>query len=216
MAWTVQGNIRGPQGPAGATGATGAKGDAGPVGPAGLTWRGAWSAATAYALDDAVGWGGSSYFATTAHAANSAPPTGTAADPGTNDSALNAGWALLATEGATGPQGAQGATGPKGDTGATGVQGPTGLKGDTGDTGPAGAKGDTGATGAQGIQGPAGAIGPTGNTGATGPTGATGATGQRGTNWFTGHGAPTGANTAGALPNDLYLDLDSGDTYVLS
>jgi Collagen triple helix repeat (20 copies) len=42
----------GPQGPAGATG---------PAGPAGLTHRGAWGASTAYAVNDAVTYGGSSY-----------------------------------------------------------------------------------------------------------------------------------------------------------
>jgi hypothetical protein len=48
----------GPQGPAGATGATGAQG---PQGPAGLNWLGAYSGATAYVVDDAVSYNGSSY-----------------------------------------------------------------------------------------------------------------------------------------------------------
>lgn len=76
-----------------------------------------------------------------------------------------------------------------------------------------GPKGDTGATGATGATGQAGA---TGATGQAGGTGATGATGQRGTKWFNGTGAPTSANTAGSLPEDMYLDNSTGDYYSLS
>lgn len=216
MAWTIQGNIRGPQGPAGATGPKGDQGVPGPVGPAGLTWRGPWSAGNTYAVDDAVGWGGSSYFATAAHAAGGTPPTGVAANPGTDDSALNAGWALLATEGATGPQGAQGLQGAKGDTGATGTQGATGLQGPKGDTGDTGATGPIGPTGVAGPKGDPGATGPAGDAGATGATGASGPTGQRGSVWFIGTGIPTAANTSGALPLDKYLDGATGDVYDLS
>jgi hypothetical protein len=46
----------GPQGPAGTPGV------AGPVGPAGLEWQGAWVSGTSYVADDAVGFGGASYF----------------------------------------------------------------------------------------------------------------------------------------------------------
>lgn len=113
MPWTTVGNIRGPQGP---------QGIPGPVGPAGLTWRGSWSAANTYAKDDAVGWGGSSYYATAARAAGTSPPTGTADNPGPDDAAVNAGWALLATQGAQGPQGAPG------NDGAPGVAGTRGSK----------------------------------------------------------------------------------------
>lgn len=189
MAWTVQGNIKGPKGDPGATGATGAQGPAGPTGASGLNWRGPWSAGNSYAANDGVSWGGSSYFATAAHAAGDAPPTGIAADPGTDDTAVNAGWQLLAIQGATGPTGPTGATGPKGDTGAAG---PTGA------------------------QGPAGATGATGPAGADGATGPQGATGVRGSQWYTGHGAPTAGNTTGSLANDQYLDLDTGDVYTLS
>jgi len=50
----------GPQGPAGPAGPTGPDG---PQGPEGLVWRGAWSSATNYAIDDAVSYGSSSYIA---------------------------------------------------------------------------------------------------------------------------------------------------------
>lgn len=161
--WTLGGNIKGPAGATGGTGAQGPQGPqgvAGPVGPAGLTWRGAWASGSSYAVNDAVGWGGSSYWATATHNTGTAPPTGIAADPGVDDTAVNTGWALLSQ------QGAQGATGPQGVAGPTGPTGPTGA---------------TGPQGVQGIQGP---------QGATGTTGGTGTAGIRGSLWYTGTGAP--------------------------
>lgn len=121
----------GPTGVAGSVGATGATGVTGPVGPIGLTWRGTWSALTAYAADDSVGYNGSSYFCTLAVGPSVVTPDVDAAH-----------WQLLALEGAvgaTGPQGATGPTGPTGPTGvgATGATGPTGV-GATGPTGPTG------------------------------------------------------------------------------
>lgn len=89
-------------GPTGATGATGATGPTGPTGPAGLVWRGAWSAGTAYAVNDAVTYLGSSYRRTVA----GTTPTNPASDS-TN-------WELLASKGDTGATGATGATGPTG------------------------------------------------------------------------------------------------------
>src|SRR6185437_1474717 len=56
----------GANGPTGATGATGAPG---------LNWRGNWSPATAYAANDAVLFGGSSWIATAANTGN-APRAG--------------------------------------------------------------------------------------------------------------------------------------------
>lgn len=165
MTWNQQGNLRGPQG---VQGPQGPQGPTGPVGPAGLTWRGAWLSTNSYAVNDHVTWGGSSYYATVAKAAGAAPPTGTAADPGTDDTAVNAGWALLTMQGATGAQG------PQGIQGSPGIQGPQGIQGTTG------------------------------------------ATGARGATWFMGTGAPTGANTTGALIGDLYLDGSSGDVYKLA
>jgi len=131
-------------------------GATGPPGPPGsmLTWRGAWNATTAYAVDDAVNDGGSSYRRNVA---------GTTSTPPASD-ATN--WTLIASKGDVGPQG---------PPGATGAQGPTGATGTTGATGPAGA------TGAQGPQGNAGPQGPTGLTGATGPAGPTGPQGPAGT-----------------------------------
>jgi hypothetical protein len=90
----------GPAGPIGLTGATGANGLPGPVGPAGLTWQGAWVSGNSYVADDAVGFGGASYFCIN-------PTSGT-----TDPSLDTANWALLASQGAIGPQGVQGVPGP--------------------------------------------------------------------------------------------------------
>lgn len=73
----------GPAGPQGATGAAGGKGDQGATGPAGsvlTSWRGVWSAGTAYAAGDIVRAGSSSYIATAG--STGANP---AADASTND-----------------------------------------------------------------------------------------------------------------------------------
>jgi hypothetical protein len=99
----------GPAGPQGVAGVTGPAGVPGPIGPAGLNWQGAWSALGTYVIDDAVGYGGASWFCI----ANVGP---TATTPNSDPTK----WALLANIGATGA------------TGATGLQGPTGA------TGPAG------------------------------------------------------------------------------
>ena len=139
MAWTTVGNIRGPAGPTGPQGPEGPQGDPGPAAPAGLNWQGAWDTDTTYAAGDAVGWSGSSYFAL-----DPPPAQGTAPTSGADDTAVNTGWALLAVEGATGPQG------PQGTQGAQGAQGPQGNTGPQGLTGPAGDTGPTGATGARG------------------------------------------------------------------
>jgi len=113
-------------GPTGPTGPQGAQGVAGPIGPAGLTWRGAWASGTSYVVNDAVGYGGASYFCILATSGTSNPTVAT-----TN-------WALLASQGATGPQGPTGATGA---TGATGPQGVAGTNGATGASGPQGPSG---------------------------------------------------------------------------
>lgn len=187
MAWEAAGNIRGPQGPAGPQGP---QGPAGPVGPAGLNWKGAWSNSSPYVTNDHVTWGGSSYYATANRNAGQAPPTGTAADPGSDDTAVNAGWALLTMQGSTGPQGPQGEQGVQGNPGVAGATGPQGQQG------PQGIQGDQGPQGGQGIQGQQGA------------------TGQRGSLWFEGTGAP--GTIGGSLPGDKYLDLATGDVYTLS
>lgn len=73
----------------------------------GFTWQGSWSGATAYALNDAVNYNGSSYLAVQA---------GTNQQPDTSPLY----WEVLAEKGATG---STGATGAAGATGATGPQG---------------------------------------------------------------------------------------------
>jgi len=96
----------GPTGPQGVAGVAGPDGPVGPIGPAGLNWQGAWSASGTYVIDDAVGYGGASWFCI----ANVGPTaTVPSADPTK--------WALLANIGATGA------------TGLTGLQGPTGAAG---------------------------------------------------------------------------------------
>jgi hypothetical protein len=108
----------GPAGPQGVAGVTGPAGPVGPIGPAGLNWQGAWSALGTYVIDDAVGYGGASWFCI----ANVGPTaTVPSADPTK--------WALLANIGATG---ATGATGLQGPTGATGPSGATMLLTTTG------------------------------------------------------------------------------------
>ena len=96
--------------PPGAQGPVGPQGVPGPVGPAGLNWQGAWSALSSYVADDAVGFGGASYFCI-----NAVGPS--AVDPATD----TVNWALLASQGAIGPQGPQGIQGPQGPAGAAGV-----------------------------------------------------------------------------------------------
>jgi hypothetical protein len=95
--------------PPGAQGPIGPQGVPGPVGPAGLNWQGAWSALGSYVADDAVGYGGASYFCT-----NAVGPSVTTPDIDLTH------WALLASQGATGPQGPQGIQGPQGPPGAGG------------------------------------------------------------------------------------------------
>ena len=200
----------GPQGPAGptglpgATGPTGLQGTPGPVGPSGLTWKGAWSTTGTYAIDDAVGYGGASYFCINPVSLSTTTPN--------NDPTK---WALLASQGATGPQGAAGptgatgltgATGPQGPIGLTGLQGPAGLPGASGNDGAVGLPGATGATGptgAQGIQGLTGATGPTGAAGPQGPTGANGSAGANGKTVANGTADPA---TSTGVDGDFYIN----------
>jgi hypothetical protein len=173
--------LTGPQGPQGAQGVPG------PIGPAGLTWKGAWSATGTYVKDDVVGYNGASWFCIVAVSNSNASP---------DTNATN--WALLASQGATGPQGPIGLTGPAGAIGPQGTAGANGATGSAGPQGPAGNDGATGATGPQGpigLTGPAGPQGPVGSTGATGPQGPiglTGATGLQGPVGLTGPEGPQG------------------------
>jgi hypothetical protein len=98
--------IQGPAGPTGSQGPQGPQGPqgvAGPVGPAGLNWQGSWTASGTYVIDDAVGFGGASYFCI-----NNVGPSATPPNLDTTN------WALLAAQGAQGPQGPQGIQGPTG------------------------------------------------------------------------------------------------------
>ena len=101
----------GPQGPTGPQGIQGSTGEVGPAGVTGLTWRGTWSAGTAYLANDAVGYNGASYFRLISGTTAGLPNVDT-----TN-------WALLASQGAVGPQGAQGPTGAQGPIGPIGPAG---------------------------------------------------------------------------------------------
>lgn len=94
--------VLGEKGEQGAQGPQGPQGVPGPVGAEGLTWRGMWNTTTAYVLDDAVAYNGASYFCIT-------PNTNTAPTEQPTDTT----WALLASQGATGPQGDAGPQGGK-------------------------------------------------------------------------------------------------------
>lgn len=83
-----------------------------------LTPRGAYSAATAYKVNDIVLSNGSAYAALLAN-------TGVPVSNTTN-------WSLLVSRGAAGPAGPTGATGATGPKGTTGAQGPTGPQGPAG------------------------------------------------------------------------------------
>lgn len=100
-----------PEGPAGPQGVQGIQGVPGPVGPAGLKWRGAWAAATTYAVNDAIGYNGASYFCVVAITGNSG---------NANPVSDTTHWALLAAQGAQGQTGAQGPQGPQGPPGTSG------------------------------------------------------------------------------------------------
>ncbi|CAM5591997.1 hypothetical protein [Rhodanobacter lindaniclasticus] len=55
---------------------------------------------------------------------------------------------------------------------------------------------------------------PRGDKGDTGDTGTAGTAGTNGSKWFNGSGAP--GSVGGSVPGDYYLDVASGDVYVLS
>jgi hypothetical protein len=90
-------------GPQGIQGPIGPQGVAGPVGPAGLTWKSSWNGTVvSYVKDDAVGFGGASWFCIADIAANVSN-----LDPSQDTTH----WALLAAQGSQGPQGPQGIAG---------------------------------------------------------------------------------------------------------
>jgi hypothetical protein len=57
----------------GVTGPTGATGATGPTGPVGMVWKGSWSSVTAYIINDAVSFAGSSYICILGNTNNSPP-----------------------------------------------------------------------------------------------------------------------------------------------
>lgn len=95
----------------GPQGIQGPAGPPGPVGPAGLEWQGAWDTNSSYAVNDAVGFNGASWFCIS-------EVTGTG---NSNPEEDTVSWALLAAQGAQGPQGVQGPTGPQGPQGEPGT-----------------------------------------------------------------------------------------------
>ncbi|MEO8192130.1 MAG: hypothetical protein ABI682_17490, partial [Acidobacteriota bacterium] len=186
---------QGPQGPSGTQGTAGAPGAAGAKG---LQWQNAWDAAVAFAKDDAVRFGGSSYISLVA------------ANIGNQPDSSPAQWSLLAQQGTAGAAGALGPQGPVGATGATGATGPQGPLGATGSIGP---QGPVGATGSTGATGPAGATGSAGPTGGLGPQGPAGAAGAKGLSW---QGAWSNSTTyasddAVSFNGSSYVSLASGN-----
>ena len=97
------------QGPMGPQGNAGPTGPQGPAGPAGLNWQGDWLSGETYVVDDAVGYGGASYFCISGTSGTTIP------------SADTDHWALLASQGAIGPAGPAGPQGPQGPAGADAV-----------------------------------------------------------------------------------------------
>ena len=116
------------------------------MGLSGITWKGAWSNSTAYAINDGVSYQGSSYIAL---------ENNTNLDPEANPTA----WGLLAQKGDVGPQGPEGAAGATGPQGVAGSAGPQGMEGPQGIAGPVGPQGPAGADGLAGPEGPAGSAG---------------------------------------------------------
>ena len=144
----------------------------------GLKWKGTWSNATSYAVNDAVSLGGTSYIAVSANL-HSAPPS--------------AAWAVLAQRGSPGLtwKGAWSSATTYTIGGAVALNGSSyiavavntnsappsaswNLLAAQGAVGPAGPQGVVGPTGPQGVVGPAGpqgVVGPGGSQGPTGPAG---------------------------------------------
>lgn len=213
MAWSVQGNLKGPKGDTGATGAKGDKGDAG----SGVTIQGSDTWAHIGALGSpAVG----DMWILSAADPAAPSPSGGSSGGSAGDGLVWSGSAWTNVGPIRGPQGPQG---EQGEQGIQGIQGIQGAKGDTGNTGSDG----TAATIAVGTvaTGAAGSNAAVTNTGTPtaasfnftiprGDKGDTGTAGMNGAKWWNGTGAP--GSVAGSSPGDYYLDTTSGDLYVLS
>lgn len=142
-----------------------------------------WNPNTTYAKGSVVSYNGAIWLAQNKRKKGTSAP-----------STERNGWALLVTNGATGPQGPVGAQGVAGLHGATGAQGATGSHGAAGARGATGAEGLQGVPGTAGQNGATGANGANGDNGATGPTGATGGTGIQGFAGPPGPAGPAGSN----------------------
>lgn len=148
MAWTQQGNIRGPQGP---------QGPQGPAGAPGADGKGIQIAGSVPTYGDL--------------------PTGLGSADAGKGYLVEASGLLYIWSGTAFPadgngvafKGDKGDKGDQGDPGAQGIQGPQGVKGDTGNTGAAGAKGDKGDKGDTGDAGTAGVNGTRWFTGSGAP-----------------------------------------------
>ena len=110
----------------------------------GFVFKGPWATVTAYAINDVVTEGGSSYVALMANAS---------VDPANDVSGSGGHWAVMAAVGAKGASGPQGPAGPAGPQGSAGTAGANGAAGPIGAPGPIG---PTGPLGPAGSQGPAG------------------------------------------------------------
>lgn len=213
----------GAPGLAGATGATGLQGPmgtTGAAGPVGMSFAGAYSAGTNYALGQGVLWQGAGWVSLVSGNRGNTPDQ----SPGQ--------WAMFAAPGATGNTGATGVglSGATGATGSAGAQGPAGIPGATGATGATGLHfvgayssaysyglgdavayngasyisllgsnhgqapdGSPSAWAILAAQGAPGLAGPMGSAGATGATGAQGAAGPAGAVGSTGATGAQGA-----------------------
>lgn len=201
MAWTTQGNIKGPKGD---------QGDQGIQGPAGADGKGisiAGSVATYAAL-----------------------PTGLGPTDSGKGYLVEADGLLYIWSGTAFPADGSGVAfkGDKGDQGIQGVQGDQGIQGiqgPKGDTGNAGNDGAAATIAVGTVTGLAAGATPTINNSGTaqaatfnfgipkGDKGDTGTAGTNGAKWFNGTGAP--GSVSGSSPGDYYLDTTSGDVFKL-
>lgn len=160
MAWSITGNIRGPQG---ASGAKGDKGDTGSSGASGVP--GASGAQGPTGSQGIQGQAGVSLDINGTVAAYSNLPS----NPNPGDAYVVAADGLLYFyDGTSWPANGAGVPfqGPQGPTGSQGIQGASGIPGGTGASGASGVPGQNGSDGARGSRWFTGAGSPSGVTGA--------------------------------------------------
>lgn len=225
MAWTVSGNIKGPQG------VPGAKGDKGDTGTAGAGVSIAGTVATYAALPSGLGpsdngkgylvsadgklyvWDGTQFPADGAGANFQGPAGASASVAAGTATGLAAGATPTVTNSGTGtaavfnfgiPAGAQGMQGNTGVAGAAATVTAGSATALAVGSAPTVSNSGTGSAAVFNFGIPAGAQGPQGTVGTAG---------ARGSLWFTGTGSP--GTVAGSQPGDQYLDVASGDTWSL-